>query len=164
MAWIYQLSTLSDTPLSATLLPMIPRSALISSAGSGRLRQGFGGCRGMNRARGGVQTKNQKRGERSQSLSWFFFIRTSTLGLFFTPHPLNPVRILSNLADFIPSQPFAPLLPQSISFGGCSTGQSGLSQSARHIPLPPEPTIASCSAYPQPPNALPCLSCLQLPA
>jgi len=218
VAWIYQLSTLSDTPLSATLLPMIPRSALISSAGSGRIRKGLGGCGKKNRACGGVQTKKQKRGERSQSLSQSFLVRTrpqhhqniktspgpprwvmvplvllvhpelpwstflvklqnvwitmdrsgpggprgpqpplvdqersgppwTTLrhfpdkAVFFFPHPANPLPILPDPADVLPSQPFALLPPQSISSAGCHNVHSGLSPSGQHIPLPSEPII-----------------------
>jgi len=84
--------------------------------------------------------------------------------LFLSPQPPNPLRILPDPADVLPSQPFALLPPQSISSAECPIVHFGLSPSAQHIPLPSESTFAGCPAYPHPPDALPCLSCLQLPA
>jgi len=164
VAGTYLLPTLSHTPLSATLLGMIPRFALISLAGSGSIRKGFGGCWEKNRACGRVQMKKDRERDCERSPRFCFFIRTPPQALFFSRHPPNPLRILPDPADVLPSQPFAVLPGQSILSAGCPTLRFDLSPSARHIPMPSEPSIAGGPAYPHPPHALRCLSCLQLPA
>ena len=45
--------------------------------------------------------KRQKRGDRSQSLSESFFVRTPQKALFFSPDPPNPLHILTDPADKI---------------------------------------------------------------
>jgi len=75
-----------------------------TSAGSGRIHKGFGGCRMKNRACGGFRTKEEKRGEASQSLSQSFFSQTFPEVLSFTPHTQNPFPILPDPGDEIKAE------------------------------------------------------------
>jgi len=125
VARTYLLPTLSHTLLSATLLPMIPRSALISSAGSGRIRKGFGG---------GSDEKGEAGRMFAVPLLVLFRPYLPTSSVLLPASPPNPLRILPDPADVLSSQPFALLPPQSISSAGCPTVRSGLSPSARHSP------------------------------
>jgi len=68
VAWTYLLPTLSQTPLPATLLPMISRSALIASAGSRRIRKGFRGTGRSTELVGGFGRKGRS-GEKVPSPS-----------------------------------------------------------------------------------------------
>ena len=154
MAGTYLLPTLSHTPLSATLLPMIPRSALILSAGSVRICTGLGGSREKNSAFWGVRTKKDSERDCEHSPRFCRFIPTTLHALCFSPHPPTPLAIPQYPVDGLSSQPFALLPPQSILCAGCPTVDFSLSLSARHIPLPSEPTIAGYPAYQHPPDAL----------
>ena len=69
------------------------------SGGLGRIRKGFSGRGERKRACGGVRTKKEERGERSQSLSQSFFVRTPPQTRFISPRPPSPLPIFQDPAD-----------------------------------------------------------------
>jgi len=156
------LSTLSHTPLSATPLSMIPRSALIFSAGSGRIRKGFGGCGEKNRASGGGPDEKEEAGRIFPVPPLVLFLTNSPTSCAFDPAPPGPFAYSPGFGGPSPLSPFHS--PPSL---------IDLARWMLHCPLRPltvcpthsptfEPITAGCPTYPHPPDALPCLSCLQL--
>jgi len=141
---------------------MIPRSALISSAGFGRIGKGFRGCGEKNRACGGGSDEKAEPVRTFPVHLWSSFVQTHPQALLFSPCPPNPLHIPADPAGVLPSQPFALLPPHSIPSAGCPTVRSGLSPSTQHIPLPSEPTIANCQlicSRPTPPHAFRAYNC-----
>ena len=143
MAGTYLLPTLSHTPLSATHFPMIPYSAVISSAGSGKICKGSRGAGRRTERVGGFGQKSRS-GENVPSPSPSPFSSEPPHMLFSSPHTPRTLCLFSWIR-----RTFSPLK---------------LLLSSLPNPSRPLDALLSAPACHRPPDNFPGLLKLQLPA